>query len=57
MNAIINTIEGDTLLPLVKNKKAMKTTEYKINLNTLVPFFTFLNHKGEKVSVASTSLF
>lgn len=57
MDAIINTIESDYHLHMVVNKKAMKTIEKHINVNTLVPDFTFLNHKGEKIAVASTSLF
>ncbi|MBL4746132.1 MAG: hypothetical protein JKY08_07165 [Flavobacteriaceae bacterium] len=57
MDAIINTTAGDVHLKRVLKNKVMKMTKPTLNLNTLVPDFTFLNHQGEKVSVVPTSLF
>lgn len=57
MNAIKNTIESDTYLRVVKSKKVIKTILQKSFLNTLVPDFTFLNHKGEEIAVTPTKIF
>lgn len=57
MNAITNSTESDSPLHLIKKKKALDTTENKLNVNTLVPTFAFLNHKGEKIAAVPSELF
>ncbi len=57
MNAITNTAESDTYLRLVKNEEVMEATKIKLNLHTLTPKFSFLNHRGEEVVVVPAELF
>jgi len=57
MNAIETKNTDETHLRLIKNEKNMEISNNKISLNTLVPEFTFLNHKGAAVKVATKNIF
>ena len=58
MKVAHKTINGSTKVRFGKNKNNLKSTgNNHISLHTLVPDFTYLNHKGASVKLIVGDLF